>query len=240
MKSNQINYITLMPIGDTDFKCYCETISGNHYEIAVSASDTIESILEKISNSRTLSEAKIDKLNEELKTKTEDLNKKDEKISKIESDLVEKDAHLNKIESDLTLMKTQIKEKDEEFKSILDALINKVNWGNLNFRSFTDVCSKLILLHVGDYISYNNKNYIVKKQHMPDPDETPEERPDLYFSINAKVKEVLVELVQGRKYAKGTIGSFRGTVYRCEVANNTAPIGTPGYWTNLGPVSNYK
>ena len=75
---------------------------------------------------------------------------------------------------------------------------------------------------------------------MPDPDETPDEREDLYFQLDVAVKEELVELVQGRKYEKGTVGSFRGTVYRCEVANNNAPIGTPGYWTNLGTVANYK
>lgn len=240
MDSLQINYLTLLPIGGTDFKCHCESISGNQYEVAVSASDTVASILEKVSNARTLSEEKVDKLNEELKTKTEELANKDTQINKIESDLVEKEAHLNKIESDLTLIKSQIKEKDETFGQVLNTLINKVNWSDLNFRSFTDVCSQLILLHVGDYISYNNKNYIVKKEHLPDPDETPEERPDLYFSINAKVKEELVELVQGQKYEKDTVGSFRGTVYRCEVANNNAPIGTPGYWTNLGPIANYK
>lgn len=254
MKLKQISYITLMPVGDSDFKCYCETISGGHYEFTSTVNDSLSNILEKLDDAQSPTEKKLEQVMNDLQTKTDELIAKDDKLSKTESErnqlevkVKEKDDELlttkNQIkekEDELATTKNQIKEKEETFNTILDNLMAVADWSKLNFVSFEEACSKAILLKVGDGVRYNNQNYIIKVQHTPKPNEVPEERKDLYFPLKTKVKEKLIELTQGQKYAKGTIGSFRGTVYRCEVDNNTAPIGTPGYWTNLGPVSNYK
>lgn len=226
MKLQQISYITLMPVGDSDFKCYCETISGGHYEFASTINDSLSNILEKIDNAQSPTERKLEQTMHELKTKNDDLIAKEDKLSKTESER-------NQLE-------VKIKEKEENFNTILDNLMTVADWSKLNFVSFEEACSKAVMLNTGDGIRYNNQNYIVKAQHTPEPNKAPDKRNDLYFPLKTKVKEELIELVQGQKYTKGTIGSFRGTVYRCEVDNNTAPIGTPGYWTNLGPVSNYN
>lgn len=240
MKLQQISYITLMPIGDNDFKCYCETISGGHYEFASTISDSLSNILEKIDNAQSPTEKKLAEVMNDLQTKNDELIAKDDKLSKTESERNQLEVKVKEKDDELVTTKNQIKEKEENFNTVLDNLMTVADWSKLNFVSFEEACSKAILLKVGDGIRYNNQNYIVKAQHTPEPNKTPEERKDLYFPLKTKVKEELVELVQGQKYAKGAIGSFRGTVYRCEVDNNTAPIGTPGYWTNLGPVSNYK
>lgn len=240
MKLQQISYITLMPIGDNDFKCYCETISGGHYEFASTINDSLSNILEKIDNAQSPTEKKLAEVMNDLQTKTNELIAKDDKLSKTESERNQLEVKIKEKDDELLTTKNQIKEKEENFNTVLDNLMTVADWSKLNFVSFEEACSKAILLKVGDGIRYNNQNYIVKAQHTPEPNKTPEERKDLYFPLKTKVKEELVELVQGQKYAKGAIGSFRGTVYRCEVDNNTAPIGTPGYWTNLGPVSNYK
>lgn len=240
MKLQQISYITLMPIGDTDFKCYCETISGGHYEFTSTINDSVSSILEKLDNAQSPTEKKLAEVMNDLQTKTDELIAKDDKLSKTESEKNQLEVKVKEKDDELTATKNQIKEKEENFNTILDNLMTVADWSKLNFVDFTEAYNKLSLLNAGDGVRYNNKNYIVKKQHVPDLNNTPDERSDLYFPLNNKVKEELLELVQGQKYAKGTVGSFRGTVYRCEVADNTAPIGTPGYWTNLGPVSNYK
>lgn len=240
MKLQQISYITLMPAGDSDFKCYCETISGGHYEFASTINDSLSNILEKIDNAQSPTEKKLEEVMNDLRTKTDELIAKDDKLSKTESERNRLEVKVKEKDDELVTTKNQIKEKEETFNTILDNLMTVADWSKLNFVSFEEACSKAILLKVGDGVRYNNQNYIVKAQHTPDPNEVPEERKDLYFPLKTKVKEELVELVQGQKYTKGTIGSFRGTVYRCEVDNNTAPIGTPGYWTNLGPVSNYN
>lgn len=226
MKLQRISYITLMPIGDNDFKCYCETISGGNYEFTSTINDSVSSILEKLDNAQSPTERKLEQTMQELKTKNDELIAKDEKLSKTESER-------NRLE-------LKVKEKEEHFNTILNNLMTAADWSKISFVGFEDVCSKATLLNTGDGIRYNNQNYIVKKQHKPYLNNTPEERTDLYFPLKTKVKEKLIELVQGQKYAKGTIGSFRGTVYRCEVDNNAAPIGTPGYWTNLGSLANYK
>lgn len=240
MKLQQISYITLMPVGDSDFKCYCETISGGHYEFTSTISDSLSNILEKLDNAQSPTERKLEQTMHELKTKNDELIAKDDKLSKTESERNQLEVKIKEKEDELVTTKNQIKEKEENFNTVLDNLMTVADWSKLNFVSFEEACSKAILLKVGDGVRYNNQNYIVKAQHTPEPNEVPEERKDLYFPLKTKVKEELVELVQGQKYPKGTIGSFRGTVYRCEVDNNTAPIGTPGYWTNLGPVSNYN
>lgn len=240
MKLQQISYITLMPIGDNDFKCYCETISGGHYEFTSTISDSLSNILEKLDNAQSPTERKLEQTMHELKTKNDELIAKEDKLLKTESERNQLEVKVKEKDNELATTKNQIKEKEENFNTILDNLMTVADWSKLNFVSFEEACSKAVVLNIGDGVRYNNQNYIVKAQHAPEPNEVPEEKPDLYFSLNTKVKEELVELVQGQKYAKGTVGSFRGTVYRCEVDNNTAPIGTPGYWTNLGPVSNYK
>lgn len=240
MKLQQISYITLMPVGDSDFKCYCETISGGHYEFTSTISDSLSNILEKLDNAQSPTERKLEQTMHELKTKNDELIAKEDKLLKTESERNQLEVKVKEKDDELVTTKNQIKEKEENFNTILDNLMTVADWSKLNFVSFEEAYSKAVVLKVGDGIRYNNQNYIVKAQHTPEPNETPEERKDLYFPLKTKVKEELVELVQGQKYAKGTIGSFRGTVYRCEVDNNTAPIGTPGYWTNLGPVSNYN
>ena len=254
MKLQQISYITLMPVGDSAFKCYCETISGGHYEFTSTISDSLSNILEKLDNAQSPTERKLEQTMHELKTKNDELIAKEDKLLKTESErnqlevkVKEKNDELaitkdqiKAKDDELVTTKNQIKEKEETFNTILDNLMTVADWSKLNFVSFEEAYSKAVVLNIGDGVRYNNQNYIVKAQHTPEPNEVPEERKDLYFPLKTKVKEELVELVQGQKYAKGTIGSFRGTVYRCEVDNNTAPIGTPGYWTNLGPVSNYN
>lgn len=240
MKLQQISYITLMPVGDSDFKCYCETISGGHYEFTSTISDSLSNILEKLDNAQSPTERKLEQTMHELKTKNDELIAKEDKLLKTESERNQLEVKVKEKDDELVTTKNQIKEKEENFNTILDNLMTVADWSKLNFVSFEEACSKAILLKIGDGVRYNNQNYIVKAQHTPDSNEVPEERKDLYFPLKTKVKEELVELIQGQKYAKGTIGSFRGTVYRCEVADNTAPIGTPGYWTNLGPVSNYN
>lgn len=226
MKLQQISYITLIPVGDNDFKCYCETISGGKYEFASTINDSLSSILEKIDNAQSPTEKKLAEVMNDLQTKTDEL--------------IAKDAKLSKTESERNQLEVKVKEKEENFNTILDNLMTVADWSKLNFVSFEEACSKAILLKVGDGVRYNNQNYIAKKQHTPNLNERPDKRRKFYFPLKTKVKDKLIELAQGQKYAKGTIGSFRGAVYRCEVENNTAPIGTPGYWTNLGPVSNYK
>lgn len=240
MKLQQISYITLMPIGDNDFKCYCETISGSKYEFTSTINDSLSTILEKLDDAQSPTEKKLAEVMNDLQTKTNELIAKDDKLSKTESERNQLEVKIKEKDDELVTTKNQIKEKEENFNTVLDNLMTVADWSKLNFVSFEEACSKAILLKVGDGVRYNNQNYIVKAQHTPEPNEVPEERKDLYFPLKTKVKEELVELVQGQKYTKGTIGSFRGTVYRCEVDNNTAPIGTPGYWTNLGPVSNYN
>lgn len=240
MKLQQISYITLMPVGDSDFKCYCETISGGHYEFTSTISDSLSNILEKLDNAQSPTERKLEQTMHELKTKNDELIAKEDKLLKTESERNQLEVKVKEKDDELVTTKNQIKEKEENFNTILDNLMTVADWSKLNFVSFEEACSKAVVLNIGDGVRYNNQNYIVKAQHTPEPNKTPEERKDLYFPLKTKVKEELVELVQGQKYTKGTIGSFRGTVYRCEVDNNTAPIGTPGYWTNLGPVSNYN
>ena len=240
MKLQQISYITLMPVGDSDFKCYCETISGGHYEFTSTISDSLSNILEKLDNAQSPTERKLEQTMHELKTKNDELIAKEDKLLKTESERNQLEVKVKEKDDELATTKNQIKEKEENFNTILDNLMTVADWSKLNFVSFEEACSKAVVLKVGDGIRCNNQNYIVKKEHTPDPNEVPDKKIDLYFPLKTKVKEELVELVQGQKYAKGTIGSFRGTVYRCEVDNNTAPIGTPGYWTNLGPVSNYN
>lgn len=240
MKLQQISYITLMPVGDSDFKCYCETISGGHYEFTSTISDSLSNILEKLDNAQSPTERKLEQTMHELKTKNDELIAKEDKLLKTESERNQLEVKVKEKDDELVTTKNQIKEKEENFNTILDNLMTVADWSKLNFVSFEDDCRKGALLNIGDGIRYNNQNYIVKKAHTPNLNEVPEGRKDLYFPLKTKVKEELVELVQGQKYTKGTIGSFRGTVYRCEVDNNTAPIGTPGYWTNLGPVSNYN
>lgn len=240
MKLQQISYITLMPIGDNDFKCYCETISGGHYEFTSTISDSLPTILEKLENAQSPTEKKLAEVMNDLQTKTNELIAKDDKLSKTESERNQLEVKVKEKDNELATTKNQIKEKEENFNTILDNLMTVADWSKLNFVNFEEACSKGVALNIGDGVRYNNQNYIVKKPHTPNLNETPEKRKNLYLPLKTKVKEELVELVQGQKYAKGTIGSFRGTVYRCEVDNNTAPIGTPGYWTNLGPVSNYN
>lgn len=240
MKLQQISYITLMPVGDSDFKCYCETISGGHYEFTSTISDSLSNILEKLDNAQSPTERKLEQTMHELKTKNDELIAKEDKLLKTESERNQLEVKVKAKDDELVTTKNQIKEKEETFNTILDNLMTVADWSKLNFVNFEEACSKAVVLNIGDGVRYNNQNYIVKAQHTPEPNEVPEERKDLYFPLKTKVKEELVELVQGQKYAKGTIGSFRGTVYRCEVADNTTPIGTPGYWTNLGPVSNYN
>ena len=240
MDLQQISYITLMPIGDADFKCNCETISGGHYEFASNISDSLSEILEKVEHAQSPTEKKLEQTMNELKTKNEELIAKDDKLSQTESERNQLALKIEEKDNELATTKNQMKEKEETFNSILENLMTVADWSKLTFVSFENDCRKGALLNIGDGIRYNNQNYIVKKPHTPTLNETPEKRKDLYLPLKAKVKENLIELVQGHKYAKGTIGSFRGTVYRCEVANNNAPIGTPGYWTNLGPVSNYN
>lgn len=243
-----------MPVGDSDFKCYCETISGGKYEFTSTISDSLSNILEKLDDAQSPTERKLEQVMNDLQTKTNELIAKDDKLLKTESErnqlkvkVKEKDDELattkNQIkekEDELATTKNQIKEKEENFDTVMDNIMTIADWSKLNFVNFEEACSKGVVLNIGDGVRYNNQNYIVKKQHTPNLNERPDKRRKFYFPLKTKVKDKLIELVQGQKYPKGTIGSFRGTVYRCEVDNNSAPIGTPGYWTNLGPVSNYN
>lgn len=240
MKLQQISYITLMPIGDNDFKCFCETISGGHYEFTSTVSDSLSTILEKLEGAQSPTEKKLEQTMHELKTKNDELIAKDDKLSKTESERNQLEVKVKEKDDELVATKNQIKEKEETFNAILNNLMAVTDWSKLNFVSFEDACSKAVVLNIGDGVRYHNQNYIAKKQHTPNLNEAPDKMQDLYLPLKTKVHANLIELVQGNKYPKGTIGTFRARVYRCEVDNNTAPIGTPGYWTNLGSVATYK
>lgn len=242
MDIQTIQYLTIMPFGKSSVIASGETTYGKTFEFPIVTSDTIDAILEKVESEQSETEKRLVQVQKELEAQKETVGDLVSKNQKLSEDLTTQSTKVTELESGLTLTKQEVKESKERIKAyskMLDIFL-KTDVSKMNFYDFSECVRTLKKLKTGDGVRYDGKNYLVILKHIPSDQKLPPDSPDLYYPVAELVKEELIELVQGTPYNKGVIGSFRGTVYKSEKNKNTAPIGTPGYWTNLGPVSNYN